>query len=165
MRTDRKRLPVALRNDTFKRLRVEQILDGEIRKLQTKFSDNTRLPPTGRKFDLVVGFRFEIINQIDSTVFFVRFRFYIHCLRIEMPSLSYFTSRTHQVRFTEQLSRFRTQLPTYNMLIQTVVTIDDNLVDTGLRTFEQTNLQIDGVVQHIALDRNQLEEKVSSVHI
>ena len=30
MRTDRKRLPVALRNDTFKRFRVEQILDGEI---------------------------------------------------------------------------------------------------------------------------------------
>ena len=51
------------------------------------------------------------------------------------------------------------------MLIQTVVTIDDDLIDTGLRTFEQTYLQIDGVVQHIALDRNQLEEKVSSVHI
>ena len=55
LRTDGERLTVALRDDAFEARRMEQILDGEVGELQTQFTQDTRLAPARREFNLVVG--------------------------------------------------------------------------------------------------------------
>ena len=101
LHAERKRLPIALRNDTFIGFGIEQILDRKIGKFQTQSADNTGLSPTGRQLDLIVGFRFEYIGQIDRTVFIIGFGLHIHRFGIEMPRLHDFPHRTHQFRTIE----------------------------------------------------------------
>ena len=86
-------------------------------------------------------------------------------LGIEVAGLSDFTCRTHEIAFGEQVARAHTQLAAYHFLVEAVVTVDYDIVDTRLRTFDYTHLERDAVADYIALDRHEVVEQIAAVHI
>ena len=82
-----------------------------------------------------------------------------------MTHLRQLTNRTNQVITAKQHTWLRTQLTTYDILIQTIVTIDDNPVDRRLRSLLDTDLQGDRVVLDLHLNRIGVEEEVTVIEI
>ena len=82
-----------------------------------------------------------------------------------MTHLRQLTNRTNQVITAKQHTRLRTQLTTYDILIQTIVTIDDNPVDRRLRSLLDTDLQGDRVVLDLHLNGIGVEEEVTVIEI
>ncbi len=82
-----------------------------------------------------------------------------------MSALGYLARRTYKVALIEKFARPHSQLTAYHLLIQTVVTVDYNIVDTGLRTFHNPHLQGYRITVYILFYRYQLEEKITVVHI
>ena len=82
-----------------------------------------------------------------------------------MTGLCNFTGRTHQVFLGEQLTRTHAELTADNLFIKAVVTVDDDAVDTSLRTFDDTHLESNRVTLHLRFDWNELEEQVTVIHI
>ena len=141
--TQRQGLTLTLRDDTLVGARVQEILHGEVGELQAQLTDHTRLSPTGGELDLVVRLRDQVILNIYRTIFRIRQGHGIHVLRVEVSHLSQLTYGTYQVLSTEKHTRLRAQLTTDNILIQSVVPLDNDLVDGCLRAFLDTDLQSD----------------------
>ena len=51
------------------------------------------------------------------------------------------------------------------MLIQPVITLNDDFVDTSLLSFVHTQFQVYGIIFDIYFDRIELEEKITVIHI
>ena len=154
-----------MRDNALVGLRIQEVLHGEVGKLQTQLTDDTGLTPTGRELDLVVGLGGQVILNVHRSVFRIRYGHRIHVFRVEVSHLGQFTYGTHQGVTAEELARFRTQLTTDNVFIQAVVTVDDDPVDRCLRTLLDTDLQGDRVARHIRLDRIGTEEEVTVIII
>ena len=82
-----------------------------------------------------------------------------------MTGLCDFTRRTHQVFLIEQLTGLDIKLTTDHLFIQTVVTVDNDIVDSSLRTFGYSHFKINRVAVDILLNRCEIEEKIAVVHI
>ena len=65
-------------------MRIEEILDREIREREGYLTGHTRLTPTERELHLIVGFGLQIHDDIDSAVVLVRLRADVHILRVEV---------------------------------------------------------------------------------
>ena len=65
-------------------------------------------------------------------------------VRVEVTGLCQLSGRTDQVALREEFAWAHAQLTTYHMLVQTVVTIDNHLIDMCLWTLgcEITRLQV-----------------------
>ena len=158
-------LAFPLRDNTFISFRIQEVLHGEVRKLQTQLTDHTCLSPTGRELNLVVRLRCQVILDIHCSVLRIRYRLRLHIFRIEMSHLGNFTNGTHQVFTAEQHTWLGTKLTTYDIFIQTVVTINDYTVDGSLRAFLDTYFQRDRVVIHIHFYRVGTEEDITIIII
>ena len=141
--TQRQGLSLTLRDDALVGTRVQEVLHREVGELQAQLTDHTGLSPTGRELDLVVRLRDQVILNIHRTILRIGQWDGIHVLRIEVSHLRQLTHGTHQVLTAEQHTRLRTQLTTDNVLIQTVISFDDHLIDSSLRTLLNTDLQSD----------------------
>ena len=132
LRADGEGLSVALRDNALVTLGVEQVFEREVCELECHLSDDARLSPTGGKFDLVVGFRLEVEDDVHRSVFLVRLRPDVHFLGVEVPGLRNFTCRANEVLLAEQFPRPHPQFAADDLLIQAVVAVNHHLVDAGL---------------------------------
>ncbi|GFI67040.1 hypothetical protein IMSAG192_00564 [Muribaculaceae bacterium] len=82
-----------------------------------------------------------------------------------MACLSDFTCRTHEVILAEKLTGLHTQLSTDYFLVQTVVTVDDYIVDCSLRALYHSHFESNRVAGHILFNRIQVIEQISVVEI
>ena len=82
-----------------------------------------------------------------------------------MSHLLDFTHRTHQVLAAEQLTRTSTEFTADNVFVQTVITIDLDLVDTGLPTFKNSHFQVNGVIIYVYFHRIQCIEQITIIII
>ena len=146
-------------------MRVKEVLHREVGKLQAQLTNHTRLSPTGRELDLVVGLRHQVILDVDGAILWIRQRHRIHVLWVEVSHLCQLTHRTHQVFTAKEHTGLRAQLSANDVFIQAIVTLDDHLVDRSLRTLLNTDLQRDRVALHVGLDRIGVEEEVAIVEV
>ena len=82
-----------------------------------------------------------------------------------MSHLGNFTVRTFQSFPAEEVSRTGTQLTTYNIFIQTVITVDTHMTDGSRFTFHNTHFQVNGVTVNIDFHRIQVIEYITTVVI
>ena len=82
-----------------------------------------------------------------------------------MAGLGDFARRTDKVALAEKLTGLYTEFTADNFFIQTVVAVDDDAVYASLRAFEHAQLEVDTIVVNIFLNRHQLIEEVSLIHI
>ena len=80
-----------------------------------------------------------------------------------MSHLCNFTVRTFQCFLTEEVARTCTQLTTYDIFIQTVITVDAYVADAGLRTFGDTHFQVDRVTVNVYFHRIEAVEHISTI--
>ena len=84
----RQRLSFTLRNNAFICTRIQQVLHGEVRKLQTQFTDHTSLSPTGRELDLVICLGHKVVLDIHRSVIWIGYWLRNQVFRVEMyPSV------------------------------------------------------------------------------
>ena len=114
---------------------------------------------------MVVVFRLQVENQVNRTVVGVRLRLDVHVLRVEVSCLGNLAGGAHKVFLREEFARAHTQLAAYYLLIQAVVAVDHDVVDASLRTLDHPHLERNAVALDFRLDRHELEEEVSVVHI
>ena len=67
------------------RILTEEVTHGEVIEFQTDTSDDTRLSPTQREFNLVIGFLHQIIANVHRSIFIVRLHLRINLFRIKVP--------------------------------------------------------------------------------
>ena len=144
---------------------MQQVLHREVGELQRCLEDDTGLSPTGTQLDLVVGLALEVKDDVHSTVVRVGLGTDVHLLGVEMARLGDFAHRAHEVLLGEQVTGAHTQLATYHLLIQAVITVDDHLVDAGLLALIHAHLQRDAVTLDFALNRDEVIEEVTVVEI
>ena len=144
---------------------TKQVAHGEVVQLNTYTTDDTRLSPTERELQLVVRLLLEVPLNINSTILVIGFGNWVDLLRIEESHRGNFTSRTRQSFLGEQVAWLGAQLTTNDLFIQTVVTINTNLIDMSLRTLLDTHLKVDGVAYNIDLGRLQVVEQVTIVPV
>ena len=142
---------------------MQQVGNGEVGELQTQFTDNTCLSPTGRELYLVVGFGDEVITYIHRTVFRFGLDIRLDLFGVKVSHLLDFTHGTHQVFTAEKLSRTGTELTADYVFIQTVVTVDADFIDSSLTAFEDTHFQVDGVTYDIYFHGVERVEEVTVV--
>ena len=82
-----------------------------------------------------------------------------------MAGLRDFTQRTHKIVLAEKLAGFHSQLTADHLLVKAVVTGDYHVVDPRLRAFYYPHFEVDGVAAHVTLDRHELEEQITVVHV
>ena len=87
----RQRLSFTLRNNAFICTRIQQVLHGEVRKLQTQLTDHTSLSPTGRELDLVICLGHKVVLDIHRSVIWIGYWLRNQVFRVEMSHLCYFT--------------------------------------------------------------------------
>ena len=139
-------LAITLRQDTTVVFtRMQQVGQREVSELQTQLTDDTGLSPTGREFHLVVSFGYQIVTYIYSSVFRSWLNIRFDLFRVKVSHLLDFTHRTHQVFTAEQVTRTGTEFTAYYVFVQTVVTIDADLINGSLTAFVNTHFQVDGV--------------------
>ena len=123
------------------------------------------MTPTHREFDLVVGFGFEVEYDVDGAVLFVGLDVGHEVFGVEVSGLSDFAQRAHEVGLAEQFAGFDAEFAAYDFFVEAVVAVDDDVVDTCLRTFHDAHFQGDAVAFDVFFDGYELEEEVSVVHI
>ena len=114
---------------------------------------------------MVVGFRLEVEDDINGSVFFVRLRTDVHLFGVEVTGLCNFASRTHKVGFREQVARAHAQFAANHLFVEAVVTVNHHLVDGSLFAFEHAHFQCDGVAFNLTFNRNELVEQITVVHV
>ena len=142
---------------------MQQVGNREVGELQTQFTDNTRLSPTGREFHLVIGFGSQRQAYINRSVHRVRLNIRLKFFGVKVSHLLDFTQRTHQVFFAEQLSRTDTKFTTDYIFIQTVVTADVDLIDSSLTAFIDSHFQVDRVAYNVHFYRIEVVEQITVV--
>ena len=80
-----------------------------------------------------------------------------------MSHLHQSTHGLYQVLTIEQIARAYQEVTTHHILIDTVVTTDDNLVDSGLLSFHDAHFQVDGVTFNVHFHRVEGVEQVTVV--
>ena len=118
---------------------MQQVGQREVSELQTQLTDDTGLSPTGREFHLVVSFGYQIVTYIYSSVFRSWLNIRFDLFRVKVSHLLDFTHRTHQVFTAEQVTRTGTEFTAYYVFVQTVVTIDADLIN-GRKAYLQAEL-------------------------
>ena len=82
-----------------------------------------------------------------------------------MTGLGNLTHRAHEVFLGEQVTGAHAQLAAYDLLIQAVVTVDDDLVDAGLLAFKHAHLQRDAVALDFPFNGDKVIEEVTIVEV
>ena len=82
-----------------------------------------------------------------------------------MAGLGDFTSRTHKVALAEEFAWLDTELTADHLFIEAVVTVDDYVVDSGLRAFYNAHFEVDGVAAHVLFHRHYVKEEITVVHV
>ena len=144
---------------------MQQVLYREVSELERCLEDDTRLSPTCAQLHLVVGLALQVKDDIDGAVVGVGLGADVHLFGVEVSRLGNLTRRTHEVVLGEEVAGAHTQLAAHDFLIETVVTVDNHLVDASLLAFIHAHLQIDAVALDLALDGDELVEEVSVVEI
>jgi len=163
LRGDGECLAVAPGDDSAVGVRVEQVLHREVGERQCHLSGDAGLTPAERQLNLVVGLGLQIEYYIDCTVRLVGLGTDVHVLGVEVSSGCDLACGTHQVGLAEQVARTDAQLAADHLLVQLVVAVDHDAVDTRLRTLYDAHLQRDGVSVDALLDGDEVEEQVSVV--
>lgn len=82
-----------------------------------------------------------------------------------MSGICNFAQRTHKVVLAEKLAGLDIKLAAYNLFIQAVIALNNDIVDACLRSFLHTELQINRITLNIFFDRNEAIEQIAIVHI
>ncbi len=82
-----------------------------------------------------------------------------------MSGLGDFACRAHEVGLAEEVARTHTELTADDFLVEAVVAVDDDVVDTCLRAFDHAHLKRDGVARYFTLDGHEVVEEVTLVHV
>ena len=140
-------------------------MNSEVGKFQTEATDQTRGTPTERELDLVGGLSLKLVGNIHRSLLGIwlniRHKFFL----IEVTHLRQLTQRTHDIGLRIELTGLGIQLTANDMLVDTRVTRDIDLVDCGGLALVHTHLEINTVVFYIDLDRLNIEEQVATVGI
>ena len=76
-----------------------------------------------------------------------------------------FTSAPEDGITAEEVTRTGMQLSHDDTVVGQRVTLYDDVADTGLLAFHNTNLDVDGVILHRHLDRCGIEEEIAVIHV
>ncbi|OAV73619.1 hypothetical protein Barb6_00051 [Bacteroidales bacterium Barb6] len=144
---------------------MQEVLHGEVGKLETELADDTGLPPAGGEFHLIVCFGYEVVFNIHRSVFGVGYRVGIHVFRVKVTHLGKFADRADQLVAVEKRARLGAEFAAHNVFIEAVVPVDDDAVDGCLRAFLNTDFEGYGIVVHIRFHRVGVEKEVTVVEI
>ena len=112
---------------------------------------------------MVVGLLRQIPVDIHRSVLCIRLDIRCHLLGIEESHRGQLTCRTHEGFLREEVSRLGTKLTAHHILIEAVVTIDANMAQMSLWSFQHTHLQVDRVADDILLSGVDGREDVTIV--
>ena len=104
-RVNREGLTLALRHDAVGFL-VEEVLDGEVGKLETQRTYQTCSTPTERELNLVRGLGLQLVGDVHRSFFGIRLDIRHEFLLVEMAHLRQLTERTHDIRLRVELTGF-----------------------------------------------------------
>ena len=124
---------------------AEEVAHGEVVECESHASDDTGLSPTQRELHLVVGLLLKHPVEVDGTAFVVGLDVRVDLFRVEVSHGGDLTIGTHDGLLGEQVAGLGAQLTSYHFLVEAVVAIDADVAQVGLRTFQHTHLQVDGV--------------------
>ena len=144
---------------------AKEVAHGEVGELDTHTSDDTCLSPTQRELQLVVGLLFQFPVDIDGAVIVVRLDIGVDLFRVEEAHRGDFTCRTLDGVLREEVARLGAQLTAYDLLVETVVTIDAYVADVCLRSFLDAHLEVDGVANDVDFRGFEVVEQVTIVPI
>ena len=114
---------------------------------------------------MVVGLRLEVVDDVHSAVFGIGYWAWVHLLGVEVTCLGQFTCRTDKVGLREEFTWTGAKLATDDVFVESVVTVDDHLVDACWRTFNYAELEIYRVALDVHLDGIHTEEEVALIHV
>ena len=114
---------------------------------------------------MVGGFLLQRIIDVHRSIFLVRYRIDADLLLVEITQLREFALGPDDIRTTELLSRQGSDLPANDILSGLVVPLDLDVLDRCLRTFHDPDLMVNGIVVNGSLDRIDLEEEITVVHV
>ena len=77
-----------------------------------------------------------------------------------MSHIRQFTCASYNIFTAEQLTRVHVQFPTNHVLVRTVITLNNHLVNRGLSTLGNTDFQIDRIFTRDSFDRHQTREQI-----
>ena len=142
---------------------AQEVAQREVVELDTHATDDTRLSPTERELQLVVGLLLQVPVDVDGAVFVVGLHVGVDRLGVEIAHGGYFTGRTLQGVLREQVAGLGTQLTAHHLFVEPVVTVDAHGAEVGLRSFGDAHLQVDGVAHDVHLGRVDAREHVAVV--
>ena len=112
---------------------------------------------------MVVGLLRQVPVDVHRTVLSIGLDIWCHLLWVEESHRGQLTCGTHEGFLGEEVSRLGAKLTAHHILVEAVVTIDAHMAQMGLRTFQHTHLQVDGVADNILLSRVDGREDITVV--
>ena len=134
-------LPIALRDETTIRFRVEEVVDREVGKVDTGTPDDTRLRPTEGELKLVIVSALQRVLYVHSTLLGVRDWRGKALFWIKVPELVERHPGVHHILLAKELTRLRIELTTNHLLVDVMVASYDHLVDGSLRTLHNAQVE------------------------
>ena len=160
--TEGERLPLALRDDAIGGW-LEDVLDGEVRELETEGTGKSRRTIAERGFDLIRGFGLEVVVDVNRSVFRVRLDVRNNLFGVKEAHLRHFTHGAHDVALGVKLTGLGAKFTTNDVLINTVVAVDAYPIDGRLPAFIDSHFVVDAVRFDIDFDGFNVGEEIAIV--
>ena len=166
----RQGLSVTLRDEACAFLAtVEEVAHGEIGKLQTESSNDTRLSPTGRKFHLVAALRLQRIGDVHRSADRIGLDALtdagLQGFRVELVHIGQLHHRTLDRLHREKVARLGAELAADDIFIHALISRDADVVERGLVVLSDAHFEVDGVAVDVHFNRVEVVEHISVVVI
>ena len=142
---------------------LEHVSQREIRKAKSERTYHSASTPSSGEFDLVGRFLFNYILDVHGSFLWVRSWRDLECFRVEVIQLGKFSLRTNDIRSTEEVTRLRFDLTIDHVIIGLGISENGNTTNSVLLSFYHSNLEVDGVIFCLNLDRDRSKIKVTVV--